>query len=62
VASSGETLIAPAGTVATLIAGTQATLLRGWAPDLERDIVEPAQVAGVETELLTHIGFAAIRS
>jgi mannose-6-phosphate isomerase len=62
VASSGETLIAPAGTVATLIAGTQATLLRGWAPDLERDIVEPAQVAGVETELLAQIGFAAIRS
>ncbi len=61
VASTGQTLIAPAETVATLVAGTQATLLRGWVPDLERDIVEPAHVAGVVQETLAQVGIAAVR-
>lgn len=61
VASTGQTLIAPAETIATLVAGPQTTLLRGWAPDLERDIVQPAHAAGVASELLAQVGIAALR-
>jgi mannose-6-phosphate isomerase len=61
VASTGQTLIAPAETVATLVAGSQATLLRGWTPDLDRDIVEPAQAAGVADDLLAQLEIAALR-
>jgi mannose-6-phosphate isomerase len=61
VASAGQTLIAPAETVATLVAGTRVTLLRGWAPDLDRDIVEPAQEAGVANTLLAQWEIAALR-
>jgi mannose-6-phosphate isomerase len=56
VASTGETWIAPAESVVTLVAGTQATLLRGWVPDMELDIVRPARAAGVEHELLAQVG------
>lgn len=62
VASTGQTLITPAETVATLVAGTQATLLRGWTPDLDRDIAEPAHMAGVAKGLLAQAGIAATRS
>jgi mannose-6-phosphate isomerase len=60
VASTGQTLIVPAETVATLVAGTQATLLRGWAPDLVQDIVQPAQAAGVADGLLAQVGMTAL--
>ena len=60
VANTGQTLIAPAESVATLVAGTQATLLRGWTPDLDRDIVEPAQAAGVANHLLAQLEMAAL--
>jgi mannose-6-phosphate isomerase len=60
VVSTGQTVIAPAEAVATLVAGTQATLLRGWAPDLERDIVQPAQAAGAAHELLEQLGIGAL--
>lgn len=62
VASSGETWIAPAESVVTLIAGTQATLLRGWVPDLEQDIVVPARAAGVGNELLAQLGLGILSS
>jgi mannose-6-phosphate isomerase len=61
VASAGQTVIAPAETVATLAAGAQATLLRGWTPDLEQDIVQPAQAVGMPSELLAGAGIVALR-
>lgn len=60
VASKGQTLIAPAGAVATLVAGTQATLLRGWVPDLENDILQPAREAGVADSVLAPCDRAAL--
>ncbi len=60
VVSPGQTVIAPAEAVATLVAGTQAALLRGWVPDLERDIVQPAQAAGAGHELLRPLGIGAL--
>lgn len=62
VASTGETWIAPAASVVTLVAGTQATLLRGWVPDLDEDIVAPARVAGVGNELLAQLGLETLIS
>lgn len=59
VAHTGETWIAPADSVITLIAGTEATLLRGWVPNLEQDIVAPAQLAGVEHGLIGQLGIAS---
>jgi mannose-6-phosphate isomerase len=62
VASRGETWIVPAESVVTLVAGTQATLLRGWVPDLEQDIVQPAQAAGVAHELLAQLGIEVLKA
>jgi mannose-6-phosphate isomerase len=60
VAGAGRTMIAPAEGVVTLVAGTRATLLRGWTPDLEVDIVQPAQAAGVAQSRLSQVGMAAL--
>lgn len=60
VASAGETWIAPAESVVTLVAGTQAILLRGWVPDLDHDIVRPARAAGVGNEMLAQLGIEAL--
>ena len=62
VARSGETWIAPAGSVVTLVAGTQVALLRGWVPDLEEDIVAPARAAGIGNELLAQLGLETVIS
>jgi mannose-6-phosphate isomerase len=62
VARAGETWIAPADAVITLVAGTEATLLRGWVPDLERDIVAPARAAGVADDLLAQVGLETVYS
>lgn len=61
VARTGQTLIAPAGSIATLVAGPQTALLRGWTPDLEQDVLLPAQAAGVPAELLAQVELAAQR-
>lgn len=60
VASTGQTWIAPVGSVITLVAGTQAALLRGWVPDLEQDIVQPARAAGVAGDDLARLGMEAL--
>lgn len=59
VANAGQTLVAPAATVVTLVAGPSTTLLRGWTPDLEQDIVRPAQTAGEAAEHLGQVEYAA---
>jgi mannose-6-phosphate isomerase len=60
VASTGETWIAPAESMVTLVAGTRATLLRGWVPDLEQDILAPVRAAGVGSELLAQLGLETL--
>ena len=62
VASPGETWIAPADSVITLVAGTEATLLRGWVPDLKADILAPARAAGMADDLLAQVGLETVQS
>jgi mannose-6-phosphate isomerase len=60
IASTGQTWIAPAESVVTLVAGPQAALLRGWVPDLEQDIVAPARAVGVGKKLLAQLGLETV--
>ncbi|MGH2618018.1 MAG: class I mannose-6-phosphate isomerase [Thermomicrobiales bacterium] len=50
--TAGETVIVPAGTPAMFSGSIESVILRGWVPDLERDIIAPARMAGAsETSL-----------
>ena len=42
----GETVAVPSGMGVTLAGTREGVLLRGWAPDLARDVIAPARLAG----------------
>jgi len=42
----GESVIVPAGVIASLTASMPGIVLRAWAPDLARDVIRPARAGG----------------
>jgi mannose-6-phosphate isomerase len=55
-ATTGETVILPAGRGATLSARAASVVMRGWVPDLEREVIAPARAAGASDAALRSLG------
>jgi mannose-6-phosphate isomerase len=55
-ATTGETVILPAGREATLSARPASVVMRGWVPDLEREVIAPARAAGASDAALRSLG------
>lgn len=62
VAGTGQTLVAPALAALSLVPATHATVLRGWAPDLENDLLAPAQASGADERDIARLGLALAAS
>jgi mannose-6-phosphate isomerase len=54
--SAGETAVLPVGLGGTIVAPQPSVVLHGWVPDLERDVIAPATVAGAWPAVIQQLG------
>jgi mannose-6-phosphate isomerase len=52
----GETAVVPVGLTGAMTGASSAVIMRGWVPDLERDIIAPARIAGISPDALERLG------
>jgi len=55
----GETAIVPVGGSVLLTTDKQAVVFRAWAPDLQRDVIDPARATGAPESALAQLGLSA---